>query len=201
MTITTNPDRVEALQRLSDHAFRAIVDADLRRQASEEDAAALRTPELADRWFTALARMAKSVEGQLAAREEDHRGARAQYEKARLRAGGPVRCDSCGRSGADPEDPALRQVEERWLKTCEDYSRTRSKSLRFKSGLEEWLLEARSVRDTARDALYVSVVTEERNRALARVQELEAAIHKHEANVYDPDDPADDDLELWRVLR
>jgi hypothetical protein len=182
---TVNP-AIERLMHLPEDEFRDIVDADLRRRARRDDAEALRSPELVDRWFAALTAMAKSVEGQLAAREEDFRS-RTAAVKAEM--------------GLAVNDEQVADLRVKLHMMQADYSRGRSGTLRFKSGLEEWIIEARYLRDNQRGRMYDSIVAEERNHALARVRELEAAIQEHRDNFGPDDDVTPEDEKLWQVLR
>jgi hypothetical protein len=163
------------IARLPDEDFRALVDRDLRRENTEEEAQALRSPELVHRWYTILVAMSKSVDGQLAAKRQDY-----EAQKARLRgkfvqeegviADAKLQHDASRQLAAEER---VRQLREEWALTSERYARSRAATLRFKSGLEETLVEARMFRDQIRDVLYDSVITEERDRLARRVRELE----------------------------
>jgi hypothetical protein len=75
-------------------------------------------------------------------------------------------------------------------------------ALRFKTGLEERLGEARRVLRDLDDPL-VNVadrVVEERNRALVRVALLEDAVRRHRDGFPSDDDPSDADVELWKTV-
>lgn len=173
---------IEKIAALPDDDFRVLVDRDLRRENTEEEAEALRSPQLVHRWYTVLVAMTKSVDGQLSAKRQDY-----EAQKARLRgefvraedalAAARARHDKAQIRGAEEQ---IRQLRREWAQMSERYSRARAATLRFKSGLDETLVEARLFRDQARDALYTTVVAEERNRLAARVRELEAALAEKE---------------------
>lgn len=192
----TNVERMQdELLGLRDIDFRTEVDADLRRAPREPAEAArhelrrraLRTPELIDRWYTVLMMMSRSVDGQLAALDEDH-----QAEKADLRMELP------------PED---RDGNPKWEEPKVAYARARAGKLRFKTGLDEWVIEARHLRDQFRYATYDQivinqVVIEERNHYAGEAQRLRDAVREHhEALLADDDiDPSPADEKLWTVL-
>lgn len=79
----------------------------------------------------------------------------------------------------------------------QDYYLWKAKILRFKSGTEERIIEARNLRHTS--WLREDVILEERNIALETVTILRAAIHAHqEANKNM--DPTTADRKLWNML-
>jgi hypothetical protein len=117
---------VDRLLALDLSSFRVIVDRDLRRDASAAEAAALRTPELADKWVTALTAISKSVDGQLGARRADYLAARARFSK----------------SMSEADYLESRKLQRSWAEVTESYAKARGATLRFKSGLEEALVEA-----------------------------------------------------------
>lgn len=193
-----NPTAVEEFARklmsLTPEEFRSEVDRDLRPLRAGDTTnkvyavrrAALRTPTVVDRWFTTLSQIAKSVDGQLAAKTEDYEADRADLRAQIL---------ACTNSR---EEKVLKQALER---RKSDYSRSRAGTLRFKSGLDEALIEARSLRDSVRDRLYDSVVAEERNRYAVRVTALEDAIREHRDALFAADmDPEDHDERLWSAV-
>ena len=162
----------DVLLGMSDDEFRAFVDRDLRKDSREQmDPAyreALRSPEVVERWLSFLIRMSKSVEGTLASRHEDH-----EAQKAALR--------------ASPGDKHIRL-----LSLSADYHKRRGSTLRFKAGLDEWIIEARTTRDSYRDDAF---------GVLSRVVQLEAAIASHRSTSEDEGlEPEPNDLELWAIL-
>jgi hypothetical protein len=62
----SNPLLVERLSNLEDPEFDVLVSAELRGRATPEEAAALRTPELAYRWLKTLRRLSTSIQAQMA---------------------------------------------------------------------------------------------------------------------------------------
>lgn len=195
MTVTDSTDLARGLLALDHMSFRKEVDRDLRpldQDASPGQAekwkarhAALRSPACVDRWFMALSQMSKSVDGQLAAKADDYEAKRAE-----------IRGQLVGATG--PQEKGLRRSLET-LKS--EYSRARANTLRFKTGLDEALIEARSLRDSVRDRLYDSVVAEERNFYARRVTALQDAIRAHQDAFTEGDiDPEPHDLHLWAVI-
>jgi chromosome segregation ATPase len=165
----------QKIAALSDDDFRSLVDRDLRREDTQEEAQALRSPDLVHRWYTILVAMSKSVDGQLAAKRYDYEAQKAQLrgqfvsaESALAEA--KLHRDTPRVHGAQDR---IRELRQDWALMTERYARSRAATLRFKSGLEETLVEARLFRDQIRDVLYESVVTEERNQLARRVRELE----------------------------
>lgn len=154
------------LESMPEDQFRALVDQAVRGNPEDPKTHALRVnlmaPEVVDRTHIALISMKKSVEGQLAAR-------RADYIKERLR----------DRPG---ERSALEQRYRTW----------RAGALRFKSGVEEYLLTVRPPRrERSADNYYLAYET------------LRQAIAKHKATVLalqNDDEETDADDVLWSVL-
>lgn len=187
---TVVDDEIDRLADLDDTTFRAEVDADLRSARTRNPkaitrAAALRSNDLVDRWYTTLQMMSVSVEGQLAAAQEDHAA-----ERAALR--------SRMASASHREQPAL---QEQWEESKGRFSRARAAKLRFKSGLDEWIVEARSLRDSLRDSMYDSIVAEERNHWAERYRVLHDAVAAHEAATLADDlEPTEQDTKLWASI-
>lgn len=201
LTVSRDP-HVEAMIRrltaMDDRGFRQEVDADLRRPGPRDDKrqhdlrrSALRTPELVDRWNTTLLAMTKSVEGQLASKQEDHDAARATL-KIRI-----------AELEQDPTRRAeLFEARQEWEKLKLDYATARAQMLRFKTGLDEWVIEARALRDATRATMYDSIIAEERNYYATQVQILRAAIDAHRSQILDDEDyePSSADERLWSCL-
>lgn len=168
----------DAILQMDEDDFRELVDRDLRRKNTEEEAQALRSPALVDRWHSVLVAMSKSVDGQLSAKRQDFEAQKARLKKELLL------CDSETAEAREVKDQArlrasaarAQKLREEWAGLTERYSKERASTLRFKSGLDETLVESRLYRDRTRDRLYEHVVTEERNRYAERVRHLESAL-------------------------
>ncbi len=120
--------------------FHAVVNLDLRKGTDDDTWEALRSPEVFDRWWGALIGMSKSIDGQLGARREEYLSAQADLrEQMRVAV-----------AAGDADKQAT--VESRANKVSKDYHRGRAGSLRFKSGLEEWLTEAKTIERMRRRA-------------------------------------------------
>lgn len=212
MTATpTLESMILSLSALPEVDFRRVVDRDLRARENREgnreegqrtdqtsalESAALRSPALVDRWLTALLAASKSVEGQLSARKMDYDATKAGLKRKIVNLEYKERTE-----GLTPEeDEELRDTRDRLLAALERYSKSRSGTLRFKSGLDEWIIEARSLRDGLRDRLYDTVVVEERNRFAQRIRVLEEGIRAHRDSYPDDDDPSDFDEDLWALV-
>lgn len=189
-------DMIAELAAADDRTFRAEVDSDLRPRASAGDPrhwvrrAALRSPDLVDRWLTTLLMMSKSVEGQLASKQEDH-----EAEKARLRIG----INKAEQSG---NEERIRKARTAWESAKQNYAIMRGDKLRFKTGLDEWIVEARGLRDSLRAAMYDSIVAEERNYYAERARDLRQAIAEHKDKILDDEgyEASDADERLWSCL-
>lgn len=197
MTTTTVEDEVRRLTALSPDAFKAEVDSDVKpfihanmdQGIWDARRAALRSPALVDRWFASLSQTLKSVEGQLATQTEDYDAARADIKKALIAA------------EADGNTARVKDLRIQAEQVKAEHARARAKTLRFKTGLDEMLIQARSLRDAVRDRLYDSVVAEERNRYAARITELTDAILEHrQAHIEADIDPEVHDQHLWQVI-
>ena len=167
-------------------SFKDFVDRDIRGHTTQAEAEALRSPALAERWFTTLMMMQRSIEGQLAAKQEEF-----QAERARLRR--LLRSEQVSH--------VRTQIEDQLDRLQEDHSRDRAKKLRFKTGLDEALVEARAVVDALRGHQYDSLVAEERNYYAEQRRLLEEAIRLHQAQTLaDGIEPGDHDEKLWEAL-
>lgn len=212
LTVGRDPHVETMIRRLAamdDRGFRQEVDADLRRPGARDNKreyetrrAALRSPEIMDRWFTTLMTMTKSVEGQLASSQEDHEAAKAELRQRITRLEEKNRTAVIG-----PEGTALQQqlfdAQLEWEQLKRDYATARANKLRFKTGLDEWVIEARALRDAARATMYDSVVAEERNHYAAQVRMLREAIDAHRTEILEDEDyePSSADERLWACLR
>ena len=129
-------DAAERLLAMDNTTFAQVVDRELRGKAAAEESTALRNPLVAERWRVALVAIAKSVDGQLGARRADYMANRARFTKELLRV-------------AYDERAAL---ERSWAEQRENFNRSRAATLRFKSGLEETLIEANAIVNEAEAA-------------------------------------------------
>lgn len=179
------------LMELNDVQFRRLVDLDLRRKAEPAVAAALRSDsQIVDRWFFVLQSILLSTEGQLAGRKADQE---AKEERARRLLSKPPRTDA--RKKIIRERLSIdRQEEARW----------RSRVLRFKSGVEEYLNEAERLREQfrAQDTTGVVALEKERNRAIHQLIVLQDAIRAHRDHICDErcDDECIADQALWDLV-
>lgn len=201
---------IRRLAGLPAQAFRQIVDQDLRverrpgsnpSQQQRVTAAALRSKDLVERWHTILLQMLVSVEGQLASAQEDQTAAQARFRRETDRLEREVQVKR-----GPAREAASRKLQEKqteWLLTREKYATARAGRLRFKSGLDEWLIEARSLRDQYRATMYDSVVTEERNHYARVAGDLRGAISEHREAILADDalEPSAADERLWEHLR
>lgn len=195
-TVTANiHDEARRLNGLDPTSFKTEVNADLRPEAHGAQSRirheALRSPAVVDRWFTTLSQIAKSVDGQLAAKIEDN-----QATKAALRA----EIIGLEEGGLTEDGKSLKDLQRDLEVLASKYARARAGTLRFKTGLDETLIEARALRDSLRDRLYDTVVADERNRYAARVKVLEEGIaaHQQAADLAGLDPEAHDEM-LWRL--
>jgi hypothetical protein len=168
--------------QLSEVDFRKLVDDDTRGRAPESLSRQLRSPGCASRWYQTLLAMQNSVEGQLAANAAESRAA-----KARLLARLEEPMSTTQRREIRAEIATRKAADEQW----------RAGALRFKSGLKEKLIEARRVLREVDDPILTKRISQERNRALARVATLEDAIRHHRDDFPPDDQPSDADLNLW----
>lgn len=197
------------LLEMSDEDFKDLVNDDLRRRGEERDNWALgrtlRSPAVVERFHTALLMMAKSVEGQLSAKEAEH-DARIRRLKAKL----IIAESNAERARQDPDlDPAeLHKAEGKPLNLRADietksaeYLAERVKTIRFKTGLDIAIVETRGIVNGLRDGMYDSIVARERNFYAERCRRLREAVMAHQKRITEgADEPLDADHELWRVL-
>lgn len=142
------------LGSLTDEEFRAVVDADLRRNARKEherhgvtaeQAEALRRPENIERWYATLKRIAISVKGQLATRADEHDARQASLRRQLL----TVRAAYQDAPTEERRRALGRQIvalEAEAEQVREEYLIRRKSTVRFQSGLEDTLAEAQGLR-------------------------------------------------------
>jgi hypothetical protein len=198
--VTITETLVDELLSMPEDQFRVEVDRDLRREEYDTDGpdryqarrAALRCrdPQLTERWYTLLLRMACSVDGQLAAMHEDN-----EAKKASLRS-------QIADAAHNRDDRRSRTLARQWEKQKEGFSTSRAKLLRFKTGLDEWVIEARMLYDSTRNSMYEQIVAEERNHWAAETSRLRSAIREHQQAILDDDgvDASPADEKLWEAL-
>lgn len=162
------------------------MDREVRGRVAESEAAALRAPEVSDRWYHQLVSMKKSVESTLAAKTSEDKQQRLALIQAAEDA------------GPGPQSGDLRK---RAASLYQDFLKWRTGALRFRAGVEERLAEA-SWRRRLTGSYVPTALLEERNRLLERVNVLTAAIKAHRDGMsdVDPDDIDEGDQALWAVL-
>lgn len=166
----------------SGETFRDLVDRDIRGRTTVREAALLRSPDLAELWLATLTAMQRSIEGQLAAKQEEFLAERARIRRLARR---------------DPDGDYANDLDALQQK----HSADRAKKLRFKTGLDEALIEARSVVDALRGSQYDSIVAGERNYYAEQRRLLEEAIRLHQAQITaEGIEPSEYDEQLWSAL-
>lgn len=182
--------KTSSLCDLSDEEFRQVVDDDLRGKADAKISPQLRKPENVDRWYSVLLAMTKSVEGQLAARRSDWDGLRTHLGS-----------EIALKTGTNEEAILRAQLQSE----RERYLKWRAGIIRFKTGLDEWLAEARHLRDRTRGDMIERVTKDERAFLSSRVRTLEEAIRRHRDHLLaeDLDDEAHEkaDEALWSLVQ
>lgn len=186
-----NDDNVKRLLNLPDKEFWALVDRDIRGTLPDVEVEAIRSDAaLIERWYQALIRMKKSVEGTLGAKAAD---AKANRLTAELK--------------NDPDTAKTVDAE---------HASWRAGAIRFKVGVEERLTVVRTLRAAYAPRLIESAAVLERNLISLRLVQVEDklqtveddlrmlsnAIKAHRKSIVDDDDadPSDADLELWALV-
>lgn len=177
---TPVPTAEQLLAGVDDEAFRAAVDVDLRRKAPHGVADALRSAGLRRRWLSTMIAMQRKVEGSLAGRREEFMSYVADYERrladleqGRQRARGRART-ALNRSIHELKGERQRHEAK--------YREARAGAIRFKTGLEEWIIEARRL-------CYGD-----------DVDGLIAQIERHREATLANGGPSDADRELWEAV-
>lgn len=171
------PEQLLAL----DHAeFTALVDQDARaRDRTKADpklAAALRHPDVIERTYMAVLAIQKKVEATLAGRAAEFASTKAHYNQQANR----------NRNG--------------YLKLLEKYELSRANSLRYKTGVDQVVLELQYLIGSSTKARDL-VRTDERFLLAQRVQVLEDGIRRHRDVSAEMDlagEPHDE--ELWALV-
>lgn len=176
---------VDDLLAMSREDFAQLVDMEVRGRAPADQSALLRSPELADRWYSQLVVMKKSAESQLAAKAADDKHQRLALLDA-----------------ADASEPMVaKDLRRRASESYQLYLKWRAGVLRFRAGVEERLAEA-SWRRRSVPSMIPTALLDERRQLLDQVAALSQAIGMHKASMADvnPDDIDDADEQLWKVL-
>lgn len=167
---------------MSREEFAGVVDQEVRGRAPRDLAQALRSPEVADRWYQQLVTMKKSAEAQLAAKSADDKEQR-------------ITLTLVAREFPEKSKEMLRRADE----VRAQYLKWRAGVLRFRSGVEERLAEA-SWRRRMSTSLIPSALIDERNQLLSQVSALTAAIKAHKASMADLEEADEADEALWRTI-
>lgn len=160
----------ESILDLPDEEFRDLVsealkvnNVDYAGHLTPDDVELLRHPSVVDRTHLTLVAMKKNVEGQLAAKREDYIRQKGNHVNAK----------------------ELREIED-------GYHRWRAGALRFKSGVEEFMLSTRSKRERTDDGYYLAY------------ESLRQAVLNHKATVsalLEQDKDTDEaDARLWSLV-
>ncbi len=167
----------EDLVAMSDAEFRALVHAELAGRADPQTAEAMRHPWVLGRWRNSLERLRVTTDGQFEARDAELEAARIDAEEIRP---------------SDESRLALALARE-------SYQRWRAEAVRFRTTVEDRLLEAAYLHDRLAQQADAEAATTELEELRRRVAELEAAIAAHRARIHE-DDAAEPDRALWRLL-
>jgi len=170
-----------AVLALSREAFADLVDRDVRGRAPADAAAALRTPEVAERWYQQLVASKKSAESQLAARSSETKANRLALLAAAETA---------------VSEAQARDLRRRSLEVQEAHLRWKAGTIRFRAGVEASLSEASVLRRVSPTYLPVALL-DERAQLLQAVATLRAAIQTHRDSFAGEDEPDEADRELW----
>lgn len=162
----------------SEDHFNRLVNDDIRDVAPSVVSEALREPENVERWYLCLLANKNSVESQLASGKADRAEKKAE-------------CEALGEAGRIA-----------WFDFLAQHEKWRSGAIRFRGGTDVKLKEAKQAfRRLLANSPTPSVVME-RNAALQRVVELEAAIVKHRelVDAADEEDAVTADEDLWQKV-
>lgn len=165
------------ITEMTDEEFRRLVDDDVRFDSQPQElrddptfqrrCSLLRHPDVVPRWFDALIQSKRSIEGQFGA--EKKRLATLHYEVQ-----------------ATPTNDSLRERMERERLR---YTKWKSGALRFNSGLETRIREARSL-----------LPKQDPQMLMEEIVRLRDAIKQHQQGI-DPDDASKADRELWNLVQ
>lgn len=185
------------LNMMSYRDFHTVVEDESKSQVDPDTAQAIRDPTVLRRWYEVLVGLQKSVEGQLAAMGAEGRARTAKFQAKLLQIDGRF-------TGATlPE--ALKERQSQIRKARQDQAeaeaeleRWRTSAIRWKTGNEDRLTEAKFLLRSEGDDFFMDRTVEERNRAMARVLELEAALRQWRDSFTPEDELSPEDLELMK---
>ncbi len=166
------------LSALSDEAFNQIVNQDVRGTLTSATSQLLRDPRVVERWYVHLVSLKRSVESQLCANRAELLQKQLDYVGLGAK-GNPL-----------------------WIEAQATAAKWRAGAVRFKNGVEDRLDEARTLRSKTRADSTITILIEERERAIRNLTNLRRSILEHRE--HDCDDRCVDDCvaddQLWKVL-
>lgn len=210
---------VDALLKLTEDQFRAVLDDDLRGVAHAVTHRNLRDVAVIDRTWSTCLRIHRSIEGQFAAKNAEADKVRTDFARQVREledeiytlerdydvaiGDGEEQARRELKAALSEKGAELRTVRRRAAEAGAAHASWRAGAVRFKTGLEEDLVRLRTLRDSYRDRLYDTVVVAERDRLAARVRSLEQAIRAHHQHVCTDacdEDGCPADAALWAAL-
>lgn len=187
------------LRNMPYSTMRAIVEEDTKGQVHPDTAASLRDVTMLHKWHDCLIGLQKSVEGQLASIGADARAKTAAFEAKLLQIEGRF-AGATGPEAAKERRQQVRKARQDHMEEEAHFERWRAGAVRWKTSNEERLAEARFLLHEHGEDFFLDRVTDERNRALARVMELEAALHIWRDSFTEGDEPTPEDMELMKYV-
>jgi hypothetical protein len=151
------------LSTLSDEDFEDLVNQDVRGQLDREISLQLREPENVYRWYNSLNSLKKSVEAQFVVKK-------AELSEQRL------------------ENP----TEDEWLRTVAEHERWKAGAVRFKTGVEKRIAEAKQLRIAISKDEVMGRISSDLHEARGKAELYRQAILAHRSA--EDADQADDQL-------
>lgn len=164
---------------ITEEEFIDVINADIRGTLDTDDAAWLRAPDNVEHWYQALCSMKTDVESQLTQKRAEVMSKQSE-------------CLAKGDAG-----------RQEWFDFKAESERWRAGAVRFKTGLEVKLAEARGLRNVRRTDRYTDLILTEREKAYREVARLRLAIltHRdHECDERCTDEECTADNDLWTIL-
>jgi hypothetical protein len=179
---SATPDQIAEMDF---RTFRVLVEADTKGRGTPALRRLLRQPSVVDRWYDALVSLQKSVEGTIASKQRDFASMMAGFELKMM----------------DADTPKDRLRVNRDMRRAQQRHATwKASAVRFKTGLDQRLVEARRLMHTLPSEPHIAQLTSERNDALGRAYLLERAIKQHRDTFPPQVDPSEADQQLWSYI-
>lgn len=180
------------LEPLNEDEFNEVVNNDVRDTATRAQSKALRTPEMSGRWLNALHSLKRSVESQFVSARAERAVKASEFARSKT---GKISIVT----GQGKGDSVTQQMTE--LEFAAWQEKWRSGAVRFLSGVEDCIVEAKDIRNDIRTEEKVTLLLIERDVLFKDLLKLRTGIMTHRETVSEDEDAsAEADENLWALV-